>query len=92
MLWFSNITLITTLITTINAVYLGTRQEGFTKISSDIDEEFNYWNKSESDPGSYPPPVPDNDRQNWSVEVSCFVSGLLEMHRFPAPLLQGLIL
>lgn len=37
-------------------------------------------------------PVPDNDRQKWSVEVSCFVSGLLEILRFPAPLVQGLIL
>lgn len=40
MLWFSNITLITT----INAVYLETRQEGFPGISSEFDEfkfEFN---------------------------------------------------
>lgn len=42
MLWSSNITLITT----INAVYLGTRQEGFPGISSEFGEEFTEINQS----------------------------------------------
>lgn len=62
MLWFSNITLITT----IYAVYLGTRQEGFTGISSGFDEEFTEINQSLAQ-GRVPPPCP----RQWPTKLKC---------------------